>query len=79
MSAPNIDCGYMQERSNEYPQSIFLDKIIGNRYTLLYSLYNIKVRLKGCTLHGHVGVMIKVRTPLSHYKSSVSKRRRSAT
>ena len=48
ISAQNIDCGYLFEPPNEYPQSMFLSR---NKKTTIYPckppFYCIKVGFKG--------------------------------
>ena len=62
--AQNIDCGYTLEPpqrggSNEYPQSMFWSKNKKNRFTRVNpTFFYIKVECKGCSLHGHVILML---------------------
>ena len=63
--AQNIDCVYMLEPPhcggpNEYPQSMFGNKIRKNMYTSANPIFrHIKVVLLGYSFHGHVLLMYK--------------------
>ena len=64
--AQNIDCGYTLEPpqrggSNESPQSLFWSKNKKNMYTRVNPTFSIvKWGLRGCSLHGHVILMISI-------------------